>query len=183
MRWSPLLLAASRRIEGSLPCSTIDAAGQSSNADSGCFLNHLPGSTAGRAVAGNTWDPSTQNTMSSGAGGEYDTIDLSSKLQERISNKSSGRSGRSVIISGESQKSAKSDLSRVSMAIQNELHGAEWRIERNTLTLGKRLGKGGFGAALLLLLRALLCSGGEVSRPSPRTFKVASQCAQTTEGL
>ena len=136
---------------GSLPCSMIAATGQSLKADYGCFSNHLQGLKGSSLVAaGNTWDPSTQNTMSSGGGGEYDTIDLSSKLQERISNKSSGRSGRSVIISGESQKSAKSDLSRVSMAIQNELHGAEWKIERSTLTLGKRLGKGGFGAALLL---------------------------------
>jgi len=42
--------------------------------------------------------------------------------------------------------SQRSDLSRVSMAIRNELHGAEWKIERRNIELGKRLGKGGFGA-------------------------------------
>ena len=51
--------------------------------------------------------------------------------------------------SGTAQRSISSgsgaSLERVSVAIQKELQGAKWRIERKAFTLGARIGKGGFG--------------------------------------
>lgn len=45
----------------------------------------------------------------------------------------------------QSADSRRSDMSRVSLTIHNGLTNSEWKIERQALQLGKRLGKGGFG--------------------------------------
>ena len=56
--------------------------------------------------------------------------------------------GSSVVMHGQNP-SGSGGLSRVSVAIRNELHAADWKIERSAIILDKRLGKGGFGEKIL----------------------------------
>lgn len=56
--------------------------------------------------------------------------------------------GSSVVMHGQNP-TASGGLSRVSVAIRNELHAADWKIERSAIILDKRLGKGGFGEKIL----------------------------------
>lgn len=90
----------------------------------------------GGCCAGNSWEPHTQNTGHTSA---------SADGEDRFNSRHQLASRRSTVASG---GSCRSDLSRMSVTIQNELHAAEWKIERGALELGRRLGKGGFGESI-----------------------------------